>query len=69
MSIQNKLHQQTVDEVDVLSQYDSISTDNKILGLENAQKILLGLGMQPEKHTEDSWSFKPWIDDQNYPTF
>ena len=55
MSIWNKLHQQTVDEGDVLSQYDSISTDNKIIealniGLEDAQGILQGLGMQPKTH-------------------
>ena len=55
MSIRNKLHQQIVEEGDVLSQYDSISTNNKIIeylkiGLEDAQKILLGLGMQPERH-------------------
>ena len=31
MSIWNKLNQQIVDEGDVLSQYDSISTYNKIL--------------------------------------
>ena len=31
MSICNKLHQQIVEEGDVLSQYDSISTDNKII--------------------------------------
>ena len=42
MSIWNKLHQQTVKEGDVLSQYDSISIDNKIIeylkiGLEDAQ--------------------------------
>ena len=56
MSIWNKLHQQTVEEGDVLSQYDSISTDNKIIealkiGLEDAQGILQGLGMQPKRHT------------------
>ena len=50
MSIWNKLHQQTLHECDVLPQYDSISTDNKIIealkiGLEDAQGILLGLGM------------------------
>ena len=44
MSICNKLHQQTVEEGDVLSQYDSISTDNKIIealkiGLEDAHGI------------------------------
>ena len=74
MSIWNKLHQQTVEEGDVLSQYDSISTDNKIIealkiGLEDAQGILQGLGMQPKRHTEDSWWFKPWIEDHNVPTF
>ena len=31
MSIWNKLHQQTIEEGDVLSQYDSISKDNKII--------------------------------------
>ena len=31
MSIRNKLHQQKVEEGDFLSQYDSISTDNKII--------------------------------------
>ena len=41
ISIWNKLHQQTVEEGDVLSQYDSISIDNKIIealkiGLEDA---------------------------------
>ena len=56
MSIQNKLHQQTVYEDDVLSQYDSISTYNKIIealkiGVEDAQGILQGLGMQPKRHT------------------
>ena len=74
MSIWNKLHQQTIEKGHVLSQYDSISTYNKIIesvkiGLEDAQGILLGLGMQPERHTQDSWWFKPWIEDHNYPTF
>ena len=66
MSLWNKLHQQTIEEGDFLSQYDSISTDNKIIEslkivLEDAQGILQGLGMQPKRHTEDSWWFKPWI--------
>ena len=57
-----------------MSQYDSISTDNKIIealniGLEDAQGILLGLGMQLKRHTKDSWWFKPWIEDHNVPTF
>ena len=74
MSIWNKLHQQIVEEGDLLSQYDSISTDNKIIealkiGLEDAQGILQGLGMQPKRHTEYSWWFKPWIEDHNVPTF
>ena len=25
--------------------------------------------MQPKRHTEDSWCFKPWIEDHNVPTF
>ena len=25
--------------------------------------------MQPKRHTEDSWWFKPWIEDHNVPTF
>ena len=58
------MHQQTIEEGDVLSQYFSISTDNKIIeslkiGLEDAHGILLGLGMQPKRHVEDSWWFKP----------
>ena len=74
MSILNKLHQQIVEEGDVLSQYDSVSTDNKIIeslkiGLEDANGIFLGLGMQPKRHTEDSWWFKPWIKDHNFQTF
>ena len=74
MSIWNELHQQTIKEGDVLSLYDSIYRYNKIIealniGLEDAQVVLLGLGMQPEKHTEDSWLFKLWIEDHNYPTF
>ena len=41
MSIWNKLHKKIVEEGDVLSQYDSISIDNKIIesldiGLEDA---------------------------------
>ncbi len=72
MSIWNKLHQQTIEEGDVLSQYDSISTDDKIIealkiGLEDAQGVLLGLGMQLGRRIEDSWWFKPWIEDHNYP--
>ena len=60
MSIWNKLHQQYVEEGDILSQYDSICTDNKIIEalkieLEDAQGILQGLSMQPKRHTEDSW--------------
>ena len=74
MSIWNKLHQQTVEEGDILSQYDSISIGNKIIeslkiGLEDAQGIFQGLGMQPKRHTKDSWWFKPWIEDHNVPTF
>ena len=68
------MHQQTVEEGDALSQYDSISIDNKIIealkiGLEDAHRILLGLGMQPKRHAEDSWWFQPWIEDHNYQTF
>ena len=25
--------------------------------------------MQPKRHTEDFWWFKPWIEDHNVPTF
>ena len=55
-SIWNKLHQQTTKNHDVLSQYGSISTDDKIIeglkvGLNDAQNILSSLGMQPEGHT------------------
>ena len=74
MSISNKFHQQTIDEGDVLSQYDPISKYNKIIEslkivLEDAQGILQGLGMQPKRHTEDSWWFKPWIENHNVPKF
>ena len=55
-SIWNKLHQQTTENHDVLSQYGSISTDDKIIeslkvGLNDAQNLLSSLGMQPEGHT------------------
>ena len=39
------------------------------LGLEDAWVILQGLGMQPKRHKEDSWWFKPLIEDHNVPTF
>ena len=50
------------------------STYNKIIEafnirLEDAQRILQGLGMQPKIHTDYSWWFKPWIEDHNVPTF
>ena len=58
---------------DVLSQYGLICTDDKIIeslkvGLNDAQKLLSSLSMQLEEHTQSSWWFKPWIEDQNYPT-
>ena len=69
MSIWNKLHQLTVKDDDGLSQYDSMSTNNKIIevlkiGLEDAHVILQGLSMQPKRHTKASWWFKPWIGSQ-----
>ena len=74
MSVWNELHQQTVEEGDVLSQYDLISTYNKTIealkiGLDDAWGILQGLCMQQKRHTEDSWWSKPWIEDHNVPTF
>ena len=59
-SIWSKLHQQTTENRDVLSQYGSISTDDKIieslkLGLNDAQNILSSLGMQPKGQTQYSW--------------
>ena len=71
------MHQQTVEEGDVFSQYDSISTYNKIIeslkiGLEDTQGIWLGLGMQPKRHTEDSWWFKllsQWFVSSNFVWF
>jgi hypothetical protein len=73
-SIWNKLHQQTTENHDVLSHYGPISTDDKIIealkvGLNDAQNLLSRFGMQPEGHTQSSWWFKPWTEDQNYPTF
>ena len=73
-NIWNKLHQETIKNIDILSQYDSISINNKIIkslkiGLKDAQDILSTLGMQLENHTQSSWWVKPWIEDQNYPTF
>jgi len=53
------LHQETIQNIDILSQYDSISTDAKIvealkIGLKDAQDILSTLGMQPENYTQSS---------------
>ena len=57
-----------------MSQYDSISTDVKIveslkIGLKDAQDILSTLGMKPKNYTQWSWWVKPWTDDKYYPTF
>ena len=59
---------------DVLSQYGSISIDDKIIealkvGLHDEKNLLSSLGMQPEGYTQYSWWFEPWTKDQNYPTF
>ena len=60
-------------DIDVLSQYDWISTDEKIIealkiGLEDAHGILSNLGMQPKGDIEFSCWFKPWTKDQNFTT-
>ena len=73
-SIKNKLHQEMIENIGILSQYDSISTDDKIIeslkiGLKDAQDILSTLGMQPKNNTQSFWWVKPWIEDWNYPTF
>ena len=59
---------------DVLSQYGSISTYDKIIealkvGLNDTKNLSSILGMQPKGNTQYSWWFKPWTNDQNYPTF
>ena len=58
-NIWDKLHQETIQNTDILSQYDSISTDAKIVealknGLKDAQDILSTLGMQPGNYTQSS---------------
>ena len=73
-NIWNKLHQETIQNTDILSQYDSISTDAKIVealknGLKDAQDILSTLGMKPENYTQCSWWVKPWTEDKDYSTF
>jgi len=73
-SIWNRLHQETIQNICILSQYDSISRDTKIvealkIGLKDAHDILSTLGMQPENYNQSSWWVKPWTKDQNYPTF
>ena len=59
------MHDETIQNINILSQYDSISIDAKIvealkIGLEDAQDILSTLGMQPENYTQCSWWVKPW---------
>lgn len=58
-SIWNRLHQETIQKIDILSQYNSISTATKIvealkIGLKDAQDILSTIGMQPENYTQSS---------------
>ena len=62
-----------IENIDILLQYDSISTNNKIIealkiGLKDAQDISSTLSMQPKNHTQSSWWVKPWTKYQNYPT-
>jgi hypothetical protein len=73
MSIWKTFHQQVSRDIYVLSQYDPISTYDKIIeaieiGLEDAHGILSNLGMQPKGDKKNSWWFKPWTEDHNFPT-
>lgn len=63
------MHQERILTVNILSKYDSISTDDKIIealkiGLKDAQDILSSLGMRPKNPTKPPWWVKPWIEDQ-----
>jgi hypothetical protein len=56
MSIWTTLHLKMNEYIGILSQYDLISTDDKLIeslkiGLEDAHVILSSLGMQLETHT------------------
>jgi len=58
-SIWNRLHQETIKNIDILSKYDSISTNANIeeafkIRLKDAQDILSTLGMELENYTQSS---------------